>query len=145
MMRALLAAAALAAAVPATAQDADVAELTAVADRFDQAQIAQDGPVLEAMVADGLIFLDGGGARLGKRDFIAGWLDATVKFEPITIAGRYVIPLGPDSGVAGGEVVLRGTAGGQPFASHIRFADTFRRIGGKWQAVHIQVTRIPAK
>jgi hypothetical protein len=27
--------------------------------------------------------------------------------------------------------------------SRIRFADTFRRTGGRWQAVHIQVTRMP--
>lgn len=138
-MRGLLAAAALIAAFPASAQT-----LTEFADRFDQAQIAQDGPALAAMVSGELLFIDGGGARLGKAEFIAGWLDPALKFEPIAITGRYVIPLGPDAGIVGGEVVLRGTAGGTPFASHIRFADTFRRIDGRWQAVHIQVTRVPA-
>lgn len=137
-MRALLAAAAMAAAFPASAQT-----LTEFADQFDQAQITQDGPALAAMVSDDLVFIDGGGARLGKTEFVAGWLDASIRFEPIAIIGRYVIPLGPDAGIVGGEVVLRGTANGTPFASHIRFADTFRRIDGRWQAVHVQVTRVP--
>jgi ketosteroid isomerase-like protein len=145
MMRSLLAIAALAATTPALAQDVSVPALTEVADRFDRAQIAQDPATLEAMIADDLVFIDGGGTRQGKRDFIDGWIDPSAHYEPITILGRYIVPLGPDAGVAGGEVVIRGTASGQPFASHIRFADTFHRVGGKWQAVHIQVTRILAK
>jgi ketosteroid isomerase-like protein len=143
-MRGLIVLAALAA-TPAMAQDASVAALTAVADRFDQAQIAQDGPMLEAMISDDLIFIDGSGTRQGKRDFIDGWIDPSAHYEPIAIVGRYIVPLGPDAGMAGGEVTIRGTAGGKPFASHIRYADTFHRIGGRWQAVHIQVTRIPAR
>jgi ketosteroid isomerase-like protein len=138
-MRGLLTAVALVAALPASAQT-----LTEFADQFDQAQIAQDGPALAAMVSEDLIFIDGGGARQSKAEFVAGWLDPSVRFEPITIIGRYVIPLGPDAGIVGGEVVLRGTSNGTPFASHIRFADTFRRSNGRWRAVHIQVTRIPA-
>ena len=31
---------------------------------------------------------------------------------------------------------------GKPFSIHFRFSDTFRRVGGKWKAIHIQVTRI---
>lgn len=144
-MRGLVAIASLAAATPALAQDVGVGTLTEVADRFDRAQIAQDGPTLEAMIADDLIFVDGSGTRQGKREFIDGWIDPSAHYEPIAILGRYIVPLGPDAGVAGGEVVIRGTSGGQRFASHIRFADIFHRIGGTWRAVHIQVTRIPTK
>ena len=140
MLHRLIPAAALVAAFPASAQT-----LSEFADQFDQAQIRQDGPALAAMISDDLVFIDGGGARLGKAEFVAGWLDPSLKFEPIAITGRYVIPLGPDAGIVGGEVVLRGNANGTPFASHIRFADTFRRVDGRWQAVHIQVTRVPAQ
>ncbi len=143
-MRALLAAIALVAAGPAQAQDVSVATLREVADRFDAAQIAQDGRLLDTLTAETLVFIDGSGAALGKREFVAGWLDPAVSFEPIEINRRYFVPLGADAGIAGGEVVLRGTTNGAPFASHIRFADTFRRIDGRWQAVHIQVTRVPA-
>lgn len=122
--------------------DVSVAELIEAADRFDRAQLEQDRAALERLTDDGLVFVDGTGRRQGKAAFIAGWLDEDTTFEPIEIEDRVVMPLGPDAGVVGGEVVLKGTSGGQAFASHIRFADTFRRIDGQWRAVHIQVTRV---
>ena len=144
-MRALLAAALLMLAPPALAAPGDVPveTLRQVADRFDRAQIAQDRPVLEAMTAESLVFVGSDGARQDRAGFIAGWIDPNVRFEPIAITDRYFIPLGPDLGIVGGNVVLRGTAGTQPFASRIRFSDTFRRIGGQWRAVHVQATRVP--
>lgn len=135
--------AALLLAAPVAAQDVSVAELREVADRFDRAQIEQDRAMLEAMTAPGLVFVGSDGRRQDRAAFIAGWLDPDVRFEPIEVTDRTFQPLGPDAGVVGGEVVLRGTSGSQPFASRIRFADTFRRIEGRWQAVHIQATRVP--
>ena len=144
-MRALLAAALLMLAPPAFAAPGDVPveTLRQVADRFDRAQIAQDRPTLEAMTAESLVFVGSDGARQDRAGFIADWIDPNVRFEPITITDRYFIPLGPDLGIVGGDVVLRGRSGTQPFASRIRFSDTFRRIGGRWRAVHIQATRVP--
>ena len=127
------------------AADVSAQTLREVGDTFDRAQIAKDGAALQTLVADDLIFIDGDGARSGKKAFIDGWIDPALTFEPIDIQDRQFIPLGPDAGIVGGEVVLRGSAGGTPFASHIRFSDTFRRKDGKWQATHIQVTRVPAK
>ena len=117
--------------------------LREVGDRFDRAQVGQDRAALEAMVADDLVFVGSDGERQGRTGFIAGWMDPTVRFEPVTVTDRYFLPLGPDAGIVGGEAVLRGTAAGRTFASRIRFADTFRRIGGQWRAVHIQATRVP--
>jgi ketosteroid isomerase-like protein len=129
---------------PAIVADVSAETLREVGDRFDRAQIAKDGAALQTLVADDLIFIDGDGARSGKKAFIDGWIDPAVTFEPIDIQDRTVVPLGPDAGIVGGDVVLRGNAGGTAFASHIRFADTFRLKDGKWQATHIQVTRVPA-
>lgn len=117
--------------------------LLEVGDRFDQAQIGQDRAALEAMVASDLVFVGSDGARQGRAEFIAGWMDPNVRFDPVTITSRYALPLGPESGVVGGEAVLRGTAAGSPFTSRIRFSDTFRLIDGQWRAVHIQATRVP--
>jgi len=133
---------AVAAPAQAAAPDASIAELTAFADRFDKAQVEKDGTALEAMVSDDLVFIHSSGKRQSKAEFIAGWTEAGVSFEPITITDRTIVPLGPDAGIVGGDVVLRGTSDGMPFAAHIRFADTFRRVGGDWRAVHIQVTRV---
>ena len=124
-------------------QDVPVETLRTVADRFDHAQITQDRATLEAMTAPDLIFVGSNGVRQSRREFIEGWMDAGTRYEPINVADRYFQPLGPDSGVVGGDVVVRGTSGSQPFSVRIRFADTFRRIGGEWRAVHIQATRVP--
>ena len=129
--------------IGAAPPDASADELRRVADRFDRAQIEQDRATLEAMTAPGLVFVDSDGVRRDRAQFIAGWLAPGLRFEPIEVTDRYIMPLGPDAGVVGGEVVLRGTSGSQPFASRIRFSDTFRRVDGRWQAVHIQATRVP--
>jgi len=129
---------------PASAgSDVSVQTLREIGDRFDRAQIEQDRAALETLVADDLVFVGSSGVREDKKAFIEGFVDPAMRFDPIQVTDRVFLPLGPDVGVVGGDVVLRGTANGKPFASRIRFADTFRRIGGKWLAVHIQATRVP--
>src|SRR3546814_11051194 len=59
-------------AVAAEAPQGDIADLTAFADAFDAAQIAQDRAALDRMVADDLVFIDGSGKRYGKAFFIDG-------------------------------------------------------------------------
>lgn len=144
-MRPWILAAALAAALPAgaIAQAPKDASLITFADAFDKAQLAKDGAALAAMVADDLVFIDGSGARLDKKAFIDGWTAPGDRYDPIILTDRTVTQLGPDAGIVGAATVLSGTSGGKRFSSKFRFADTFRRIGGRWQAVHIQVTRIP--
>ena len=142
MRTAILAAVMLGFGQAAPAQRAD-ASLIAFADRFDQAQLSKDGPALERMIADDLVFITGSGKRQGKKEFIAGWTDPGDTFDPITLVDRIVTPLGPEAGMVSAETVLSGTSGSKKFSSHFRFTDTFRRTGGEWKAVHIQVTRIP--
>ena len=135
----MILAALLAVAVPA---ETDPAGVLAFADAFDRAQLTQDAPALEAMVADDLIFIGSSGKREGKKAFIVGWTSPGDRFDPVVLVDRKVVLLGSDAAVVNAETTLSGTSGGQRFASRIRFADTFRRIGGKWRAVHIQVTPI---
>ena len=116
--------------------------ILAFADAFDRAQLAQNAAALNEMVADELVFIDGSGKRQGKKEFIAGWTSPGDRFDPVVLLDRKVVPLGDDAAIVNAETTLGGTSGGQRFASRIRFADTFRRIGGKWRAVHIQVTPV---
>ena len=118
------------------------ASLIAAADAFDKAQITKNGAALEQMAMDDLIFIDGSGKRLGKKAFIDGWIAPGDTFDPITLIDRTVSLMGPDVGIVGAEVNLCGTSGGTRFCSRFRFADTFRRVDGRWRAAHIQVTRI---
>ena len=133
-------AAAVAMASPAGPQQAEMAR---VADAFDAAQIAQDKAALDRMVDDGLLFIDGSGKRQGKAEFIAGWMGAQDRFDPVVLVDRTFTSLGSDGFVVSAETTLRGASGGKPFASRIRFSDTFRKERDQWRAVHIQVTRIP--
>ena len=128
---------------PAQRADVDVATLRTVADRFDRAQLTQDGPALERLIADDLILIGSDGTRQNKRQFIEGFVAPGLHFEMAVPTDRYFIPLGPDAGIAGGDIVLRGTSGGTAFATRLRFSDTFRRIGGEWRAVHVEATKVP--
>ena len=119
------------------------AELLRVADAFDQAQLTKDRPAMERMVDDQLVFIEGSGKRTGKREFIEGWMGADDRYDPIMLVDRTLTPLGRDAFVVSAEATLTGTSGGKRFASRFRFSDTFRRTGGQWRAVHIQVTRLP--
>ena len=118
------------------------ADILAAADAFDQAQLAQDRPAMERMILDDLVFIDGSGKRLSKKDLIDGWMGPGDTYDPAPPQDRVVVPLGRDAAVVNAEVNLCGTSGGQHFCSHIRFADTFVRVGSDWRVAHIQVTRI---
>ena len=119
------------------------AELLRVADAFDRAQLTKDRPAMERMVDDQLVFIEGSGKRTGKREFIEDWMGPDDRYDPIVLVDRTLTPLGRDAFVVSAETTLTGTSGGKRFASHFRFSDTFRRTGGRWRAVHIQVTRLP--
>lgn len=118
------------------------ADILAAADAFDQAQLTQDRPAMERMILDDLVFIDGSGRRLGKKELIDGWMGPGDKYDPATPADRVVVPLGRDTAVVNAEVNLCGTSNGARFCSRIRFADTFVRIDGHWRVAHIQVTRM---
>lgn len=128
-------------AAPATAEAGNDADLLAVADAFDRAQLNQDRATLERMVDDGLVFIRSNGERAGKQAFIDGWISPGDSYDPITLVDRVVVRLGPDVFMVSARTTLSGTSGGKRFSSSFRFTDTFRRVGGEWRAVHIQVTR----
>jgi ketosteroid isomerase-like protein len=119
--------------------------LVAFADAFDRAQLTQDRAAMERMIADDLVFVDGSGTRQDKKAFIEGWMTPGDRYDPLVLEDRVIVALGADAGIANAETNLTGISGGKRFASRFRFADTFRRVGGKWQVAHIQVTRMPAR
>ena len=126
----------------AAATPTDPASVLAAADAFDQAQLRQDRAAMERMILDDLVFIDGSGKRLGKKELIEGWMGPNDKYDPAPPTDRVVVPLGRDAAVVNAEVNLCGTSNGARFCSRIRFADTFVRVGGEWRVAHIQVTRI---
>jgi ketosteroid isomerase-like protein len=65
------------------------------------------------------------------------------RYDPLELKNRVIVPLGKDGGLASAEAILSGRSAGQPFRVRLRYTDVFRRHAGGWQAVHIQVTRMP--
>jgi ketosteroid isomerase-like protein len=126
----------------ASASSPPQSSILAAADAFDRAQLTKDRAAMDRFLLDDLVFIDGSGRRLGKKKFIAGWTAPGDAFDPITLIDRTVTPLGEDAAVVGAEVNLCGTSDGARFCSHIRYADTFVRVGGRWRVAHVQVTRI---
>ena len=61
------------ASTPLAAAPADNSSIIAAADAFDRAQINKDGAVIGRFLLDDLVFIDGSGKRLGKKEFIDGW------------------------------------------------------------------------
>lgn len=118
--------------------------LLQIADAFDRAQLTKNAAALDRMIADELIFIESSGRRLDKAAFIAGWTAPGDSFDPIRLVDRRLVPLGPDAFMVTAQTVLTGISGGKRFTSAIRFTDTFRRTQGRWQVVHIQVTRLAA-
>jgi ketosteroid isomerase-like protein len=116
--------------------------ILAAADAFDRAQLTKDRAAMERFLLDDLVFIESSGKRVGKKEFIAGWTAPGDTFDPIMLIDRTVTPLGRDAAVVGAEVNLCGTSDGARFCSHIRYADTFVRVGGHWRVAHVQVTRI---
>ncbi len=141
-MRYLMCVALLLVVLPLPAQARQSRSIIEAADAFDRAQLSKDGKALERMALDELVFIDGSGKRLGKKEFIAGWTAPGDTFDPITLIDRTVTPLGRDAAVVGAEVKLCGTSSGARFCNRIRFADTFVRVGGRWRVAHVQVTRV---
>ena len=143
-LRLLPAVVALASAPPA-AQPPDVAraaDVRAVARAFDRAPLERDSATLARLLADDLVYVRGSGALAGKREFLATFTAPGFRLDPFTVVRPTFVPLGPDAAIVGGETTLSGSAGGERFTQHLRYADTFLRRRGRWRVVHVQVTEV---
>lgn len=141
-MRRLLTAAFLAPLLMAAAPAPEV-DVRAAAAAFDRAQLTGDKAAMERFVAQDFIIVRGSGQRVGRDDFIAGWLTPGVTFEPLTILDPVFVPLGPQAAIVGGRVELRGAENGKPFVERFHFSDVFAWRDGRWRVVFVQVTPTP--
>jgi hypothetical protein len=128
----------------AAARDAATAEreINVASAAFDRAQLTHDRAALDRVLASDFKYVRGSGKFTGRDDFIAGFTDPEVTFEPFVITNRMFVPLGENAGIVGGEGVIRGRDHGTPFEEHFRYADTFGWRDGRWQVVYVQVTPI---
>lgn len=120
-------------------------DVDAASRAFDDAQYRQDGASLERMLAADFRVIHASGKVGDRRDFMAGFTDPSVKFEPFEIKDRTVLVLGGDAALVSAEGAIRGTNRGKPMAERFRYAHLFRRRGNGWEVVYVQVTPLPAQ
>jgi Domain of unknown function (DUF4440) len=107
---------------------------------FDQAQFAKDVSALDQQIAPDMCYINGGGQRLGKSEFIAFFTNAQLSFEPFVITGREVVALSDTICAVTGNGMMRGMLDGVRFEDCFRYTDIFARRDGSWQVVYVQVT-----
>jgi Domain of unknown function (DUF4440) len=141
MMRALTLTALLLA-MPALAETSLPPDLAKAAAAYDHAQIHNDGPALQRLLADDYTLVNGGAEISSKADFIRDSTAPGFSLEPYTVEHE-INKVWADGAVLSGEVTLRGTDGGKSFTSHMRFADIWAKRNGTWQVIFTEVTRMP--
>lgn len=117
-------------------------EFDNISRQFDDAQFKKDGAKLQNMLSTDMLFIRGSGKVAGRSEFIAAFTDPRTAFDAFEIRNRKIVPIGENVAVVSADAVIRGRTGDMPFREHIRYSDTFARISGTWQVVHVQVTPI---
>jgi ketosteroid isomerase-like protein len=140
----ILAATLLAAPVLAEGQHSDPLppDLARAAADYDQAQIHNDGPALRRLLADDYTLVNGAGEIFSKPGFIRDSTAPGFSLQPYVVEHE-INRVWSDGAVLSGEVTLRGTDGGKPFTSHMRFADVWAKRNGAWRVIFTEVTRLP--
>lgn len=117
-------------------------DLAKAALEYDEAQLRNDGPELNRLVADDYRLIARGGVVLDKKAFVAASTDPNVRVMPFVIE----MPLHTvwsDGAVLGGKVNYRTIDHGKDIAEPLMFADVWAKRDGVWRVVYTQVG--PAK
>jgi len=117
-------------------------DLARAAADYDQAQMHNDGAALQRLLADDYTLVNGAAEISTKAEFIRDSTAPGFSLQPFVIE-HAINRVWRDGAVLSGEVTARGTDGGKPYVSHMRFADVWAKRGGRWQVIFTEVTRFP--
>jgi ketosteroid isomerase-like protein len=117
-------------------------DLAAAAKAFDVAQVSQDKPALERLLADDFLLFNGAGRTENKAMFVSDLTDPAVRQNPFTVSDP-VAQVWDSGAVLGGTILFSGSDRGQPFSARTRFTDVWVKRGGRWQVVYVQMRREP--
>lgn len=119
-----------------------VAELTAQAERWDQAIVRKDRAAIEANMADDFRQIDGAGNVETKASFVDDLMSPDLQIDPYTV-DDFEVRLYGDTALLSGRTRMTGRYQGRPFATHYRYIDVYVRRDGRWRIVSVQISRIP--
>ena len=133
-----------AAAGPAAPKPALPPALAQAEKAYDDAQIHGDGAALDRLLAEDYTLVNSQGEVETKAQFIQESTAKDFHLEPFVVEEK-VEKVWEAGAVLGGLVTLEGTSGGKAFKARLRFADVWRKRGGRWQVVYTGVTRAAPK
>ena len=108
--------------------------------RYDEAQVASDKVALDVLLASDYVLVNSAGEIENKRQFIADQIAPGYKLERFTVV-HPIQRRWRDGAIIGGLAPVSGLADGKPFSVCLRFADIWRRSGGRWQVAYTQAAR----
>lgn len=131
----------LAGCASAPATDRDVAELTALAGRWDHAIVRKDRAAIEDNMADDFRQIDGAGNVETKRSFVDDLMSDDLQIDPYAVED-FEVRLYGDTALLSGRTRMTGRYQGKPFATHYRYIDVYVRQGGRWRIVSVQISKM---
>ncbi len=147
MRRTLLAAALLAATVPALGQATDdhaEKDVTKLSKQITDALVKGDTTFLDGVMADDWMLIGSDGDIVDKEKQLRDIKDGTLKFDAMDKSEMKVRVYGDAAVVTGrirAKIRLKGRAVGNPLG----FTEVFIRREGKWRSVSAQVTPVAAQ
>jgi ketosteroid isomerase-like protein len=109
---------------------------------YDQAQIHNDIPTLERLVADDYVLVNSNATVENKQQFLADFNLPGFKIDPYVFE-QPVEKVGDNAAVIGGLLHLSWTQDGKHQTRLLRIAYVWVKRDGRWQATYTQVTRVP--
>ena len=109
---------------------------------YDRAQIHNDIPTLERLVADDYVLVNSNATVENKQQFLADFSLPGFKIDPYVVE-QPVEKMWGNAAVIGGLVHLSWTQDGKHQTRLLRVAYVWAKRGGRWQATYAQVTRVP--
>ncbi|WP_419899631.1 nuclear transport factor 2 family protein [Roseomonas sp. USHLN139] len=108
----------------------------ALEDRLAAAMKAGDAATLEALLAEGLVFIDQNGRSQGKAEDLAMHRSGLLRLDRLEIADRKLRELGPEAAVVTLRAKLEGRFRGAHVAGHFAYTRVWQQTGEEsWQVV----------
>lgn len=119
-----------------------VRQLSAQAERWDQAIVRKDRAAIEANMADDFRQIDGAGNVETKTSFVADLLSPALQIDPYTV-DDFEVRLYGEVALLSGRTRMSGRYEGKAFSSHYRYIDIYVRRDGVWKIVSVQISKLP--
>lgn len=114
--------------------DSTQADLIAVENSWNRAELGHDPAALSQLMADDLVLTESDGSVINKTEEVAFTADPEAHFE-ILESHDMKVQIHGDAAVVTGAYHEKGTYHGKTFEHQGRFTDTWIRHKGAWQCV----------